>query len=133
MVEPVWLSRAIVEAMHADQIREHGGKPGVRDENLLESALARPLHVWSYESESDLAALAAEYGFGLARNHPFFDGNKRIAFVAANVFLLLNGSEIEVSEPSVVETMLGVADGSVSRIDFAAWIRDAIVSFAEDL
>jgi death-on-curing protein len=95
MDEPLWLTRAIVEVLHEEQIREHGGQHGLRDEGLLESALTRPRHRWSYEPETDLAALAAEYGVGLAKNYAFLDGNKRTAFVAANVFLILNGFEIE--------------------------------------
>lgn len=103
----------------------------MRDQGLLESALARPLHVWNYDEAVDLAALAAEYGFGLAKNHAFLDGNKRIAFVATNVFLLLNGYEIEAPEPEAVNTMLGVADGSLSRDEFAAWIRSRMIPFNE--
>jgi len=127
--EPVWLTRTMVEAAQADQIREHGGQHGLRDDGLLESALARPQHVWSYEANADLASLAAEYGFGLAKNHAFLDGNKRIAFVATNIFLILNGHEIEAAEPEVVDTMLRVADGRLSRDRFAEWIRGVIVPF----
>ena len=119
----------MVEAAQADQIREHGGQHGLRDDGLLESALARPQHVWSYEANADLASLAAEYGFGLAKNHAFLDGNKRIAFVATNIFLILNGHEIEAAEPEVVDTMLRVADGRLSRDRFAEWIRGVIVPF----
>ena len=129
MEEPVWLTRTMVEAAQADQIREHGGQHGLRDDGLLESALARPQHVWSYEANADLASLAAEYGFGLAKNHAFLDGNKRIAFVATNIFLILNGHEIEAAEPEVVDTMLRVADGRLSRDRFAEWIRGVIVPF----
>ena len=123
MTEPVWLNRTIIEALHADQIREHGGQLGLRDIGLLESALARPQHVWTYESDADLQTLAAEYGFGLAKNHAFLDGNKRIAFVAMNVFLILNGLEIEAPEPPVVATMLDVAEGKMDRVHLAAWLR----------
>jgi death on curing protein len=129
--EPLWLSRPTVEALHAAQIREHGGQPGIRDEGLLESALARPVNVWGYDAGVDLAALAAEYGYGLAKNHAFLDGNKRIAFVAANVFLLLNGFEIDAKEPETVHIMLGVADGSLARDEFAVWIRSRLVPFTE--
>jgi death on curing protein len=129
--EPLWLSRPTVEALHAAQIREHGGQPGIRDEGLLESALARPVNVWGYDAGVDLAALAAEYGYGLAKNHAFLDGNKRIAFVAANVFLLLNGFEIDAEEPETVHIMLGVADGSLARDEFAVWIRSRLVPFTE--
>jgi death-on-curing protein len=130
--EPVWLSRPIIEALHADLVREHGGRLGLRDEGLLESALARPRHVWAYESDADLARLAAEYGFGLARNHPFVDGNKRLAFVAVNVFLMLNGFEIEAPEPEVVDVILRIADGRLSRARLAAWIRNRTVPFEAD-
>lgn len=131
MDEPLWLNRSVVEALHADQVREHGGQHGLRDPGLLESALARPKHVRAYDTGADLAMLAAEYGFGLAKNHAFLDGNKRIAFVATNVFLILNGFEIEAPEPEVAGTMLRVADGRMSRETFAAWIRKFIVPYAE--
>jgi death-on-curing protein len=129
MEEPLWLTRTLVEALHADQIREHGGQLGLRDAGLLESALARPQHVWSHEQDADFATLAAEYGFGLAKNHAFFDGNKRVAFVATNVFLILNGFEIEAPEPEVVDTVLRVADGRMNRSKFANWIRYATVPY----
>ncbi len=131
MDEPLWLSRSAIEALHADQIREHGGQLGLRDPVLLESALARPQHVWGYDTGADLARLAEEYGFGLAKSHAFLDGNKRVAFVATNVFLILNGFEIEAAEPEVVDTMLRVADGRMSREKFAAWIRSVMVPYAE--
>ncbi|MGH7500293.1 MAG: type II toxin-antitoxin system death-on-curing family toxin [Longimicrobiales bacterium] len=129
MDEPLWLTRAMVEAAQADQVREHGGQHGLRDPGLLESALARPQHVWSYDTNADLASLAAGYGFGLAKNHAFLDGNKRIAFVATNIFLILNGCEIEAAEPEAVDAMLRVADGRLSRDQFAEWIRSVIVPF----
>lgn len=131
MDEPVWLTRTLVEALHADQVREHGGQLGLRDPGLLESALARPQHVWAYDADADLATLAAEYGFGLAKNHAFLDGNKRIAFVATNVFLILNGFELEAPEPEVVETILRVADGRMTRGKFATWIRSVTVPCSE--
>lgn len=131
MREPLWLDRAVVEALHVAQIREHGGQHGLRDNGLLESALARPMNRWSYEHAVDLPALAAEYGFGLARNHAFLDGNKRIAFVATNVFLLLNGFEIEAPEPEVLDIIVGVADGSLSLDEFSTWIRSRMMAFEE--
>lgn len=131
MDEPLWLSRSVIETLHADQVREHGGRLGLRDPGLLESALARPRHVWAYDAEADLAALAGEYGFGLAQNHAFLDGNKRIALVATNVFLILNGFDIEAAESEVVETMLRVAGGRMSRVEFASWIRRVMVPYAE--
>jgi death on curing protein len=124
MPEPLWLDRRVCDAIHNDQLRQHGGIPGVRDENALESALARPRNRWVYEPESDLAALAAAYGFGLATNHGFNDGNKRIAFLAMYVFLGLNGWEIEAPEPGVVEIMLALADGRLDEERLADWLRD---------
>ena len=118
------MSRAVVEALHTDQIREHGGQLGLGDAGLLESALARPQHVWAYETGADLQRLAAEYGFGLAKNHAFLDGNKRIAFVAMNVFLILNELEIEAPEAAVVATMLGVAESMIDRDGLANWLRE---------
>jgi death-on-curing protein len=122
----------MIETVHANQIREHGGHLGIRDEALLESALARPRHRWSYDEEVVLAALAAEYGFGLTKNHAFLDGNKRIGFVAANMFLILNGFEIDAAEPEVVGTMLQVADGRMDPHEFAAWIRRCIIPYEHD-
>lgn len=127
MTEPLRLTRTIVEAIHADQVLAHGGRPGLRDQGLLESALARARQRWSYEPGADLASLAASYGFGLTRNHPFLDGNKRIGFVAMNVFLILNGYEVETAEPEVVATMLGVADGRLDEAGLARWLRGVIV------
>jgi len=124
---PSWVPRTAIEAAHADQIRAHGGQLGLRDEGLLDSAIARPQHRWRYEPDSDLADLAASYGFGLIKNHPFIDGNKRIGFVTANIFLILNGYEIEAPEPQVVDITLRVADGSLKEAEFAAWIRSALL------
>lgn len=98
---------------------------------MLESALARPQQRWSYERDVDLASLAAEYGFGLAKNHPFLDGNERIAFVATNVFLVLNGFEIEVPEPAVVDAMLRVLEGRLDRDGFGDWVRSVLVPYSE--
>lgn len=124
MKEPVWLSRQLVEAIHVDQIREHGGRPGIRDAGMLDSALARARNRWEYSDEIDLATLAAEYGFGIARNHPFIDGNKRVAFSTVNVFLILNGFEIVALEPDVVGVIIRLADGRLTRPRFADWIRN---------
>lgn len=113
----------MVDAIQLDQLREHGGQLGLRDENLLESALARPRQRFAYDEEADLCALAACYGFGLARNHPYLDGNKRIAFLAMYVFLALNGREIQASEPAVVDLMLELARGELDEKTLAAWLR----------
>lgn len=125
---PNWLSRLVIEAIHADQIREHGGLPGVRDEHALESALARPRQRWQYGDKVDLASLAAAYAFGLVRAHPFRDGNKRIGFLALVTFLDINGVAFDAAEPDIVETMIRLASGSLSERELAGWIRSGIVS-----
>jgi death-on-curing protein len=123
--EPRWLTRVVVDAIHADQLRQHGGLAGVRDDNVLESALARARQKWSYD-ERDIAVLAAAYGFGLARNHPYRDGNKRIAFLALATFLGINGYTFETTDADVVTTMLTLADGSLGEEQLAEWIRGRI-------
>ena len=123
MREPVWVPRLAVDAMHLDQLREHGGLPGIRDENALESALARPRHKYAYDSGTDLAALAAAYGFGIARSHPFRDGNKRIAFLTMVVFLELNGHGFEAEESDVVTAMVALAQGTLTEAGLAKWLR----------
>lgn len=125
--EPVWIPRAAIEAAHSDLIRVHGGQDGLRDAGLLESALARPRQRWSFDPECDLASLAASLGYGIVKNHPFLDGNKRTGFVAMNMFLVVNGSEVETPEPDVVLTILQVADGSLNEEGLADWVRSVIV------
>jgi death-on-curing protein len=122
--EPRWLSSSLVLAIHTDQIREHGGSLGLRDEGRLESALARPINLLGYEPGSDLESLAAAYGFGIASNHPFVDGNKRVAFQAMYVFLGLNGLRVVSDEREVVELMFAVASGDTAEERLAAWLRD---------
>ena len=121
--EPAWLSRVAVDAIHTDQIREHGGLPGLRDENVLESALARARQKWHYADNADLATLAAAYGFGLVKNHPYRDGNKRIGFLAIATFLGINGWELQATDAEVVAEIVTLADGRVSEAQFADWIR----------
>ncbi len=121
--EPKWLSRVIIDAIQNDQIREHGGLPGIRDENVLESALARPQQKWHYE-QPDVATLAAAYGFGLVRNHPYRDGNKRIGFLAMITFLGLNGQAFDATDAEVVAEILALADGRLSEAELATWIRN---------
>jgi len=121
--EPGWLSRLVVDAIHADQIHQHGGLSGVRDETALESALARPQQKWAYDEEPDIAVLAAAYAFGLARNHPYRDGNKRIGFLALVTFLGINGHNFDATDEDIVSTMLALADGSLSEPALARWIR----------
>lgn len=121
--EPQWLSRTVLDAMHADQVREHGGLPGVRDENALESALARPRQKWAYANERDVAALAAAYGFGITKSHPYRDGNKRIALLAIATFLGVNDQQLEATDAEVVTTMVAPAAGRMSEQRLASWIR----------
>ena len=121
--EPHWLSRVVIDAIHSDQLREHGGLPGVRDENVLESALARPQQKWHYEADTDVPMLAAAYAFGLVKGHPYRDGNKRIGFLAMVTFLGINGREFEAPDGEVVAEFLALADGSVSENELADWIR----------
>ncbi len=118
----VWLDAGVIEAVQAEQLAEHGGAAGTRDRGLLESALARPQHLASYE-EPDAASLAAAYGFGIARNHPFVDGNKRTAFVAVELFLDLNGMALDAADSDCVVTMLKLAAGELDEAAFADWIR----------
>ena len=120
------MPRLVVEAIHFDQLREHGGLAGLLDEGALEAALARPRHKWAYRPKVDLAALAAAYGFGLARRHPFRDGNKRVGFVTMIVFLELNGCEFTAPEADVVRTMTGVAAGTVSEASLGRWLRRSV-------
>jgi death-on-curing protein len=120
--KPIWLDRLIIEAIHSDQVRVHGGLPGIRDENALESALARPLNRWAYDSGSDLTELAAAYGYGLVSLKPFSDGNKRVGFLAMYVFLGLNGLEIEAGETEVVDLIVAVASGRCSEKELAGWL-----------
>jgi death-on-curing protein len=124
---PRWVERLVVEAVHTDQIREHGGRPGLRDEAALESALARAPQRFAYTPTADLADLAAACGFGLARSHPFVDGNKRIAFLAMAVFLGLNGKAIECPEIEVVTIMIALAAGDLAEDELADWLRSRLV------
>jgi death-on-curing protein len=127
MKEPLWLTRATVDDMHALEIAEHGGSRGVRNSHLIESALARPQHVYAYDDKCDIATLAAAYAFGLAKNHGYIDGNKRTAFVAAYAFLNVNGYDIDpTSEADVERSMVGVASGKVTESELAAWLRSCM-------
>lgn len=123
MATPRWVPRLVLEAVHLDQLREHGGLPGIRDENALEAALARPRQKHHYEPDSDLATLAASYAFGLAQAHPFNDGNKRTAFLAAMIFLGLNGKDLDATESEVVQVVTALAAGSLTEAALARWMR----------
>jgi death-on-curing protein len=121
--EPLWLSQKIVRAAHERQLKRFGGPEGLRDLGMLESALSRPMNKFAY-GETDMAALAAAYGFGLARNHPFIDGNKRIAFMAIMLFLRRNGVPFTPHPAHATAMILEVAAGNVSEDGLTRWIRD---------
>jgi death-on-curing protein len=124
MDEPRWLKAKTVLAIHQRQIAEHGGMAGVRDAGLLESALARPRNLLAYgQPTPDLPAQAASYAYGLIRNHPFADGNKRTAYVVCRTFLKLNGVDISASDVDKYQTFIAVADGSLPEEQLAEWIR----------
>jgi len=119
-VEPRWLTRLAIDAIHDEQLREHGGLPGLRDESALESALARPRNKWHYEPQTDIPALAAAYAYGLVTNHAYRDGNKRIGFLAMATFLGLNGYELTATDADVVATFVALAAGHESEAALAA-------------
>jgi death-on-curing protein len=123
MNEPLWISEEIVRVIHQNQIQQHGGSLGIRDENLLAASLARPKHLFAY-GEPDLFDLAAAYGYGLAKNHPFIDGNKRTAFMVMYVFLGLNRYLIEVPEKEVVQIMERLATDEENQESLAQWLRE---------
>lgn len=123
-----WISKTLSVAIHDRQLSEHGGSGGVRDEGLLDSALARPQQLYAYgEPPPDLADLAASLAYGLARNHPFIDGNKRTAHVCYRVFLRLNGGDLVADDNEKYAAMIGLAEGSLSEAEFAQWLRERIV------
>jgi len=125
MEEPIWIPVEVVRALHQRQLAEHGGAQGIRDEALLDSALTRPLQLWSYGNPApDLCALAASYAFGLAKNHAFFDGNKRTAYVVYRLFLSRNGLEVNASKEERYLSMWKLASGEHSEESFAAWLRE---------
>ena len=121
--ESRWVSSLVAEAIHFDQMRSHGGMPGVRDAGALESAVARGRQRFAYEPGSDLPALAAAIGYGLARNHPFNDGNKRVAFLVMVVFLGLNRLDLKAPQTEVVTVVLDLAAGELSEDELAGWLR----------
>ena len=129
MTNIVWLLEEMLTAIHHRQIAEHGGSEGLRDEGLLSSALARPQNLLAYvEPPPDLASLAAAYAYGIARNHPFVDGNKRTALVAARTFLILNGVDLDATQDDKVLTFVNLAEGAISEEELADWIRKRIQS-----
>lgn len=130
MVEPIWVLDEVVEAVHKRQLAEHGGAAGIRDASLLASALAKPKHLYAYaENELTLSRLAAAYAFGIARNHPFVDGNKRTAFVVAVLFLRINGYTLVASQEEKYETFLALAGGRMDQDSLAVWLDSRCQSF----
>lgn len=130
----VWVEEAVVLALHEEHLAEHGGPLGLRDRGLLESALFRPHHLTDYaEPAPDLAALAAAYGYGIARNHPFMDGNKRTAFIVTELFLALNGQVLTADDASCVAAMFELAAGELTERAFADWIRGNLGTEASGL
>jgi death-on-curing protein len=125
MTKPIWINLRVVKAFHDRQINEHGGLPGLRDEGLLLSALSRPENAYHYsEQKLDVAALAAAYGFGLAKNHPFNDANKRTALIAMRLFLKLNGYDLAASAENKYKTIISVAASDISEDELAQWVRE---------
>ncbi len=121
-----WVVESVALAIHETQLAEHGGIPGIRDEGLFLSAMARPQNLAAYGDRPDAAHLAAAYAFGLARNHPFLDGNKRTAFVVMELFLNLNGWTLEADNAACISVMLALAAGKLSEEMLAKWLRDHI-------
>jgi len=128
--EPLWLDAEVALAIHDRQLAEHGGGTGVRDAGMLDSALARPINAWGYGVD-DPAALAAAYAFGVARNHPFVDGNKRTAWVLARLFLALNGHRLSFTADEAIAVMLALAAGELTEADMTDWFRDHLQSPAK--
>lgn len=120
--EPRWISKKALLLLHEESLSEFGGARGLRDEGLLESALARPRNTHAYNPAATLAELAASYCYGVAKNHAFFDGNKRAAFLCVGLFLAINGYRLTASQVDAIETMLAVASGEVTEQDLALWI-----------
>ena len=123
-----WLRTDAVLAMHKRQIAEHGGGEGVRDLGLLESALTRPQNIAAYEPDADIARLAAAYAFGIAKNHPIVDGNKRTSLVACRTFLILNGYQLDASPTDKYLTFLSLAEGTLSEEELAEWLRERTIA-----
>ena len=130
MNEPVWVLPELVQAVHQTLLAEHGGLAGVRDQALLDSALARPRQKFAYDSKISVFELAAAYSYGLARNHPFADGNKRVALTVAAVFLELNGFNLDAPEPETVLIYQQLASGSLTEEQLGLWFQKSSVSIA---
>jgi death-on-curing protein len=126
MKEPKWIDQRALVLLQRESLAAHGGRAGIRDEGFLESALARPRQLWTYEATADLARLAAAYGVGLVRNHPFVDGKKRAAFLAVGLFLGLNGYQLIADPADAARIVFGVAADEMAELEFAAWIRNGM-------
>ncbi len=124
MKEPIWLEREALLLLHGVALARFGGAEGIHDEGLLDSALSRPINLVRYRQANDLADLAASYAFGFAKNHPFVDGNKRMAFLACGVFLDLNGKTLDAEIPDAIAAVTALADGTIGEREFAVWIRE---------
>jgi death on curing protein len=122
-----WIDSELALAFHSLQISEHGGSDGVRDLGLLESALARPLNIHAYEPDAEIQKLAAAYCFGIVKNHPFIDGNKRTGYVVMETFLLLNGYALNATPEEKYLTIIALAEGSISEDDLVTWLKDHVV------
>jgi death on curing protein len=121
---PKWVDRRALILLHGEALAEHGGLPGLRDEGALDASLARPRHLHTYEPRSDLPRLAAAYGFGLVRNHPFNDGNKRAGFLAIGLFLARNGHELNANPMEAIAVILRLAEGKMTEVELTSWIRN---------
>jgi death-on-curing protein len=132
MDEPRWLKESVVESIHQRQLAEHGGMAGVRDRGLLSSALARPRNLFAYTRPSpDIAALDASYAFGVIKNHPFVDGNKRTGYVLCRTFLRMNGFDIKATDIEKYQAVIAAADGSMSEEQFTEWLRSKVIEVAD--
>lgn len=127
MNAPIWVDKAIVLAIHDEQIAEHGGAIGIRDIGLSESALDRPINLYNYE-DADFVELAASYGYAIARNHAFVDGNKRTSAVVTELFLYLNGFDLTASDAEIVSTWVALADKNMDENEFVSWLRKKVIS-----
>ncbi|WP_394270485.1 type II toxin-antitoxin system death-on-curing family toxin [Qipengyuania sp.] len=130
VIEPIWVGLQVIVAAHDRQLAEHGGPPGVRDMGALESALGRPVNQWHY-GNTDMARFAAAYAFGLVRNHPFVDGNKRSAWIAARLFLSLNGEHLTFDRGDAIRTVLAAAAGELTEDELADWFRQHLAAAAD--
>lgn len=124
MKTPKWVDRRALVLLQGETLAEHGGLPGLRDDGALDASLARPRHLHAFEPESDLPRLAAAYGFGIVRNRPFNDGNKRAGFLAIGLFLARNGRELTAEPMEAIAVILRLAEGKMTELELASWIRD---------